>query len=257
MAQERRDAFNAAAREEMGREQQARFRELNAQRREREEAEAAAKKRRQDAKQAAEEAKAKAQEELMAQEKAKQEARWASANARTADERAKTCLHSGHCGKIQQRQKLKCGACHARRGITAFECPHCQLLICQQCVGHFAKKRAAADKPRPPPPSSKPERPKPAADTPSQKAEDEGKAEAGLKTEAAQSQSHKNGGGNRKGPVDGQQQPKKKWKKTCFKCHKEGHIAHDCWQKAANANGNGGAGKPGPKSNGNKKNGGK
>lgn len=33
--------------------------------------------------------------------------------------------------------------------MTAFNCPYCHLLLCQQCVAVFTKKRAALEKPTP------------------------------------------------------------------------------------------------------------
>ncbi|KAI2614867.1 DnaJ-domain-containing protein [Hypoxylon sp. NC1633] len=98
------------------------------------------------AKKAGEEAKLDQKTKLRMAEEAKQAARWIEMTARTQDEKRQACLHSQFCTKIQQRQKLKCGACRAKRGMIAFECPHCSLLICQQCVVDFTKKRAAADK---------------------------------------------------------------------------------------------------------------
>ncbi|OTA92383.1 hypothetical protein M434DRAFT_31900 [Hypoxylon sp. CO27-5] len=97
------------------------------------------------AKQASEEAKAQEKEAKRMAEKTKQEERWATMNAQTKEEKLETCLHSEFCAKTQLRQKFKCGACHVKRGITAFECPHCDIFICQQCVVDFGKKRVAAE----------------------------------------------------------------------------------------------------------------
>ncbi|KAI1649893.1 DnaJ-domain-containing protein [Daldinia loculata] len=107
-------------------------------------AEAARKKAREDDKKSQEEMKAKQKEDERVTEKSDQEMRWKKLNAVTKDEKVEACLHSGFCSKIQQSKKFKCGACHVKRGIIAFECPYCLLHICQQCVSDFAKKRSLA-----------------------------------------------------------------------------------------------------------------
>ncbi|KAI1657800.1 DnaJ-domain-containing protein [Daldinia decipiens] len=107
-------------------------------------AEEARKKAREDEKKSQEEMKAKQKEDERTTEKSNQEMRWKKLNAITKDEKAQACLHSGFCSKIQQSKKFKCGACHVKRGIIAFECPYCLLHICQQCVSDFAKKRSLA-----------------------------------------------------------------------------------------------------------------
>ncbi|KAI0847083.1 DnaJ-domain-containing protein [Daldinia vernicosa] len=107
-------------------------------------AEEARKKAREDDKKLQEEMKAKQKEDEQTTEKSNQEIRWKKLNAITKDEKVEACLHSGFCSKIQQFKKFKCGACHVKRGIIAFECPYCLSHICQQCVSDFAKKRSLA-----------------------------------------------------------------------------------------------------------------
>ncbi|OTB19498.1 hypothetical protein K445DRAFT_373213 [Daldinia sp. EC12] len=108
------------------------------------EAEAAQKKARQDDKRSKEEMRVKQKEAERIAEKSNQEIRWEKLKAVTNDEKLKACLHSAFCSKTQQPKKFKCGACQLKRGIIAFECPHCSLHICQQCVFEFAKKRSRA-----------------------------------------------------------------------------------------------------------------
>ncbi|KUI74291.1 hypothetical protein VM1G_09815 [Cytospora mali] len=74
-------------------------------------------------------------------EKEKQEQRWKDLNAVTKDEKLAACLHSDFCKKIQQKKKFKCSACSAKRGMIAFECPHCSVFLCQLCVTKFSDSR--------------------------------------------------------------------------------------------------------------------
>ncbi|KAI0454047.1 DnaJ domain-containing protein [Xylaria acuta] len=76
------------------------------------------------------------------QEASKQQARWQRKGATTEEAKFLACLHSSFCTKIQRRKKFRCDACGARRGITAFECPHCSRHLCQLCVTNFASERA-------------------------------------------------------------------------------------------------------------------
>lgn len=75
-------------------------------------------------------------EELMKQEK-----RWREMGAISKDERLSTCLHSEMCGKVQHTKKFKCDACGVKRGMIAFECPHCSASLCQLCVTNFSERR--------------------------------------------------------------------------------------------------------------------
>lgn len=70
-----------------------------------------------------------------------QEQRWRDAGAITKDERLLTCLHSEFCSKIEQQRKFKCSACSVKRGMVAFECPHCSVYLCQLCVTNFSTRR--------------------------------------------------------------------------------------------------------------------
>ncbi|KAI1378599.1 DnaJ-domain-containing protein [Hypoxylon crocopeplum] len=179
----------------------------NEQRRARDKAEAEAKKAKNEAKKAEKEAKSTEKDNQRATEKKKQEAHWEMLNARTRNEKLAACLHSEFCTKAQQRQKFKCGACHVKRGITSFECPHCSLSICQQCVIDFAKKRAAAQVR----PAAKPEpvvEPEPAAQP---------QAEPDNNTNNENTTNQKS-----KGPRPGSR------KTRCYTCNKFGHVAKNC-----------------------------
>ncbi|RYP71790.1 hypothetical protein DL771_004602 [Monosporascus sp. 5C6A] len=119
---------------------------LLAARRARDEAEDAAKRAKADAKKSEEEAKNEARARRQKEEKSAQEAMWEKKNARTKDEKLRTCLHSEFCTKVPQKQKFKCGFCNTKRGITAFECPHCATFLCQLCLVYFAGERDRAQK---------------------------------------------------------------------------------------------------------------
>ncbi|KAI5864832.1 DnaJ-domain-containing protein [Durotheca rogersii] len=127
-----------------GRREQAARKEAETAREVREREEAAQKKARADARKAEEEAKAQERAKRQKREQLEQEAYWDAANALTREERVAACLHSEFCIKTTQRQKFKCSVCRVRRGLISFECPYCSLLICQQCVGQFAQRRAVA-----------------------------------------------------------------------------------------------------------------
>ncbi|KAI0906876.1 DnaJ domain-containing protein [Ustulina deusta] len=99
---------------------------------------------RQEAKQAEKASTEALRKVLFDQETQGQQARWERAGAVTEEEKFSTCLHSEFCAKIQQRKKVKCDVCGAKRGLTAFECPHCAHHLCQLCVTTFTKKRAGA-----------------------------------------------------------------------------------------------------------------
>ncbi|KAL1864852.1 hypothetical protein Daus18300_007419 [Diaporthe australafricana] len=75
------------------------------------------------------------------EESMKQEKRWTEIGAVSKDERLRTCLHSDLCNKVQHTKKFKCTACSAKRGMTAFECPHCLAFICQLCVTNSSERR--------------------------------------------------------------------------------------------------------------------
>lgn len=74
------------------------------------------------------------------EEKNSQEQRWKEKAAVTVEEKRLTCLHSSFCVKVEQK-KFQCSACSARRGMIAFECPHCSASICQLCMDNFSTKR--------------------------------------------------------------------------------------------------------------------
>ncbi|RYP42617.1 hypothetical protein DL768_010314 [Monosporascus sp. mg162] len=119
---------------------------LLAARRAREEAEDAAKRAKADAKKSEEEAKNEARARRQKEERSAQEAIWDKKNARTKDEKLRTCLHSDFCTKVPQKQKFKCGFCNTKRGMTAFECPYCATFLCQLCLVYFARERDRAGK---------------------------------------------------------------------------------------------------------------
>ncbi|RYP18200.1 hypothetical protein DL765_004057 [Monosporascus sp. GIB2] len=119
---------------------------LLAAQRARKEAEDAAKRAKADAKKSEEEAKNEARARRQKEERSAQEAIWEKKNARTKDEKLRTCLHSEFCTKVSQKQKFKCGFCNTKRGITAFDCPHCGTLLCQLCLVYFARERDRAEK---------------------------------------------------------------------------------------------------------------
>lgn len=97
----------------------------------------------------AEEAREKAAEQNRALERRRvrdeelkrQEKRWEEMGAVSKDDRLRTCLHSEVCDKVQHTKKFKCTSCSARRGMIAFECPHCSAFLCQLCHTKFSEKR--------------------------------------------------------------------------------------------------------------------
>lgn len=72
-------------------------------------------------------------------EKEEQEKRWKKMGATSYAEKQEWCLHSRFWPKLQQKRKFKCTSCWQKRGMTAFKCPHCSLLVCQQCNTHLRK----------------------------------------------------------------------------------------------------------------------
>ncbi|KAG8169234.1 hypothetical protein KVR01_001983 [Diaporthe batatas] len=100
---------------------------------------------RQEAKEAREkEAKMKeatAKRRLYEEELKKQEKRWEEIGAVSKDEKLKSCLHSELCDKVQHTRKFKCTACSVKRGMTAFECPHCSASLCMLCIKVFSVRR--------------------------------------------------------------------------------------------------------------------
>ncbi|KAI1121311.1 DnaJ domain-containing protein [Nemania abortiva] len=156
--EEERRAKRREAREQRRREEQIREREQK-ERYEREEKERRA------AERAREAEIEKARELVIEGEARKQHARWQLARATTQEAKRSTCWHSSSCVKTQHRKKFKCEACGARRGITAFECPHCGSNICQLCFAKSAEKRAhdeESEPTKPKPTKSKSAKPKPA-----------------------------------------------------------------------------------------------
>lgn len=94
---------------------------------------------------AAESSKALERRRLQDEELKKQERRWAEMGAISKDERLSTCLHSELCDKVQHTKKFKCGTCGVKRGMIAFECPHCSTFLCQLCVTNFSERRMKLD----------------------------------------------------------------------------------------------------------------
>lgn len=93
------------------------------------------------AEKAAERSKALERRRLQDVELKKQEMRWKEKGAVSKDERLRTCLHSDLCDKVQHTKKFKCTACSVKRGMIAFECPHCSAFLCQLCVTDFSERR--------------------------------------------------------------------------------------------------------------------
>lgn len=89
----------------------------------------------------AERTKALERRRLQDEELKKQEMRWKEKGAVSKDERLSTCLHSELCDKVQHTKKFKCNVCSAKRGMIAFECPHCSAFLCQLCVTDFSERR--------------------------------------------------------------------------------------------------------------------
>lgn len=71
----------------------------------------------------------------------KQERRWEEMGAVSQDEKLRSCLHSQLCDKVQHTRKFKCTACSVKRGMTAFECPHCSASLCMLCIKIFSETR--------------------------------------------------------------------------------------------------------------------
>ncbi|KAG6359415.1 hypothetical protein INS49_012936 [Diaporthe citri] len=94
---------------------------------------------------AAERSKALERRHLQDEEMKKQEMRWKEMGAVSKEERLHTCLHSELCDKIQHTKKFKCTACSVKRGMIAFECPHCSAFLCQLCVTDFSERRKKLD----------------------------------------------------------------------------------------------------------------
>lgn len=109
-----------------------------------------AERQRQDAKEAREkEAKMKealAKRRLHDEEVKKQDKRWQEKGAVSKDEKMESCLHSELCEKFQHTRKFKCTACSVKRGMTAFECPHCSASLCMLCVKTFSERRKRMEK---------------------------------------------------------------------------------------------------------------
>ncbi|POS69148.1 DnaJ domain-containing protein [Diaporthe helianthi] len=82
-----------------------------------------------------------AKRRLLDEELEKQEKRWEEMGAVSEDEKLKSCLHSELCDKVQHSRKFKCTACSVKRGMTAFECPHCSSSLCMLCIKNFSERR--------------------------------------------------------------------------------------------------------------------
>lgn len=94
---------------------------------------------------AAERSEVLAKRRLRDKELMKQEKRWKEKDAVSKDEMVLTCLHSELCDKVQHTKKFKCTACKVKRGMIAFECPHCSAFLCQLCVTDFSERRKKLD----------------------------------------------------------------------------------------------------------------
>lgn len=120
-----------------------------AERQRREEEEAEIKREEQRQRQEAKEAREKeakmrealAKRRLREEELEKQEKRWEEMGAVSKDEKLKSCLHSEPCDKVQHTRKFKCSACSVKRGMTAFECPHCSASLCMLCIKTYSERR--------------------------------------------------------------------------------------------------------------------
>ena len=125
------------------------FEQVQAAERQRRENEARVKREEQRQRQEAKEAREKeakrseasARRGLQDEELEKQEKRWEDMGAVSKDEKLRTCLHSDLCEKVHHTKKFRCTACSAKRGMTAFECPHCSASLCQLCVTTFSERR--------------------------------------------------------------------------------------------------------------------
>ncbi|KAK6824566.1 tpr-like protein [Apiospora arundinis] len=109
---------------------------------------AAAEARRADQQEAAER-RAAAQEEAARMERAEQETRWTRFRATTAGDKRNACLHSQHDGWAKQvhQRKPKCESCLAKRSMTTFACPYCEIMVCPKCRDELVKnKREVAEK---------------------------------------------------------------------------------------------------------------
>ncbi|KAH8197243.1 hypothetical protein TruAng_008601 [Truncatella angustata] len=142
--------------QEQERKEAERIKILAEERRQREAADAARRKAKEDEKKAEEEALKKAEEAWKAEERRKQEERWKEAGAVTRDEKLKMCLHSDFCVKVPQKKKFKCGLCAKKGGMMAFECPYCSSFLCQQCLTKYQRKRENDEYSIIPKPKSKP-----------------------------------------------------------------------------------------------------
>ena len=91
------------------------------------------------AKKLEEELKQQVLEQQERDERTTQEMLWKEAGATTLQEKQEICLHSRFWPKVVQKKKIKCQSCGQRRGMTAFKCPHCELLACQLCNAEFRK----------------------------------------------------------------------------------------------------------------------
>jgi hypothetical protein len=74
-------------------------------------------------------------------DKQKQEELWKQENATTLEQKQASCQHAKIWSKTKQIRKIKCQACHKKRGVFAFECPYCTLSVCQLCQGNFVEKK--------------------------------------------------------------------------------------------------------------------
>ncbi|KAH8205443.1 hypothetical protein TruAng_000349 [Truncatella angustata] len=83
----------------------------------------------------------KREEQQFEADRKAQEARWKQENTTTAQQMQATCLHANLWTKVKQAEKLKCVSCNTKRGVFAFKCPLCGLLVCQHCQNQFMEKK--------------------------------------------------------------------------------------------------------------------
>lgn len=108
---------------------------------------AAAVKAKQESKEAEERKIKELKEKKAREERERQEKLWLDAGITSIDEKQLTCLHASFWPKQQQKKKFKCMECGQKRGMTAYTCPHCALMVCQLCIKNHAGEDPASNKP--------------------------------------------------------------------------------------------------------------
>jgi hypothetical protein len=143
---EERLAREAAARQEREKELRELREQEEARRKEKEEAEAKKKAMKEFDRKFKEEEQIKSDNKRKV-ELARQQRIWAAHNAATTEKQQRFCDHADFWDKVQcenKGEKIKCGNCTKRRGMTGFECPHCELIVCQVCLNTLTNKRKKA-----------------------------------------------------------------------------------------------------------------